>query len=197
MRSVSERRKHARSKDPAGRVSRHAQQRVDARVRDVMARRDAATAQRRHSSCRSARPRAALGHSSAHDTRRIAFSSLPSALPPAARGDDVMRRSPDAALDAAHVTRSRERVSDPNQKDPGASAFLAWADAAARRASPTPTVCGGRGGGIRSAQNGAWRTNLATVDANAGVKDADRGPPDAVGIATAHIATEDGTRTAK
>ena len=42
MVSVMERRKHARSKDPAGRVSRHAQRRVDARVRDVMARRDAA-----------------------------------------------------------------------------------------------------------------------------------------------------------
>ena len=44
MTSVIERRKHARSKHPAGSVSRHAQQRVDARVRDVMARRDAATA---------------------------------------------------------------------------------------------------------------------------------------------------------
>jgi len=47
MVSVRERRKHARSKHPAGSVSRHAQQRVDARVRDVMARRDAAAAQRR------------------------------------------------------------------------------------------------------------------------------------------------------
>ena len=45
MVSVMERRKHARSKDPAGRVSRHAQRRVDERVRDVMARRDAAAAQ--------------------------------------------------------------------------------------------------------------------------------------------------------
>jgi hypothetical protein len=44
MTSVRERRRRARSKDPAGRVSRHAQRRVDARVRDVMARRDAATA---------------------------------------------------------------------------------------------------------------------------------------------------------
>ena len=44
MVSVMERRKHARTKDPAGRVSRHAQRRVDARVRDVMARRDAAIA---------------------------------------------------------------------------------------------------------------------------------------------------------
>ena len=48
MGSVIERRKHARSKRPAGSVSRHAQQRVDERVRDVMARRDAA-AQRRDS----------------------------------------------------------------------------------------------------------------------------------------------------
>ena len=48
MASVIERRKHARSKHPAGGVSRHAQQRVDERVRDVMARRDAA-AQRRDS----------------------------------------------------------------------------------------------------------------------------------------------------
>ena len=47
MVSVMERRKHARSKHPAGNVSRQAQQRVDARVRDVMARRDAAAAQRR------------------------------------------------------------------------------------------------------------------------------------------------------
>jgi hypothetical protein len=48
MVSVMERRKHVRSKHPAGSVSRHAQQRVDERVRDVMARRDAA-AQRRDS----------------------------------------------------------------------------------------------------------------------------------------------------
>ena len=48
MVSVIERRKLARSKDPAGSVSRHAPQRVDERVRDVMARRDAA-AQRRDS----------------------------------------------------------------------------------------------------------------------------------------------------
>jgi hypothetical protein len=46
MVSVMERRKHARSKDPAGRMSRHAQRRVDERVRDIMARRDAAAAQR-------------------------------------------------------------------------------------------------------------------------------------------------------
>ena len=46
MVSVIERRKLARSKHPAGSVSRHAQQRVDERVMDVMARRDAA-AQRR------------------------------------------------------------------------------------------------------------------------------------------------------
>jgi hypothetical protein len=49
MVSVIERRKHARSKDPAGSVSRHAQRRVDERVKDVMARRDAAAAQRRDS----------------------------------------------------------------------------------------------------------------------------------------------------
>jgi len=49
MVSVMERRKHARSKHPAGSVSRHAQQRVDERVRDVMARRDATAAQRRDS----------------------------------------------------------------------------------------------------------------------------------------------------
>ena len=48
MVSVIARRKRARSKDPAGSVSRHAQQRVDERVRDVMARRDGA-AQRRDS----------------------------------------------------------------------------------------------------------------------------------------------------
>ena len=48
MASVTERRKHARSKHPAGSVSRFAQQRVNERVRDVMARRDAAT-QRRES----------------------------------------------------------------------------------------------------------------------------------------------------
>ena len=47
MVSVMERRKHARSKHPAGNVSRQAQQRVDARVREVMARRDAAATQRR------------------------------------------------------------------------------------------------------------------------------------------------------
>jgi hypothetical protein len=46
MASVIERRKHARSKHPAGSVSRHAQQRVDERVRDVMARRDAAARRR-------------------------------------------------------------------------------------------------------------------------------------------------------
>ena len=42
---VMDRRQHARSTDPAGSVSRH--RRVDARVKDVMARRDAAAAQRR------------------------------------------------------------------------------------------------------------------------------------------------------
>jgi hypothetical protein len=49
MASVTERRKHARSRHPAGSVSRYAQQRVNERVRDVMARRDAAAAQRRES----------------------------------------------------------------------------------------------------------------------------------------------------
>jgi hypothetical protein len=49
MVSVMERRKRARPKDPAGRVSRHAQRRVDERVRDVMARRDTAAAHRRDS----------------------------------------------------------------------------------------------------------------------------------------------------
>jgi hypothetical protein len=47
MVSVMDRRKRARSKHPAGSVSRYAQQRVDERVMDVMARRDAA--QRRES----------------------------------------------------------------------------------------------------------------------------------------------------
>jgi hypothetical protein len=46
MVSAMERRKRARSKHPAGSVSRHAQQRVDERVREIMARRDAAVAQR-------------------------------------------------------------------------------------------------------------------------------------------------------
>ena len=41
MVSVRERRKHARSVHLQGTVSRHAQQRVDVRVRDVMERRDA------------------------------------------------------------------------------------------------------------------------------------------------------------
>ncbi len=41
MVSVTERRKHARSTHPAGGVSHQAQQRVDERVKEVMARRDA------------------------------------------------------------------------------------------------------------------------------------------------------------
>ena len=41
MISVTERRKHARSKQQTGSVSRYAQQRVDQRVMDVMARHDA------------------------------------------------------------------------------------------------------------------------------------------------------------
>jgi hypothetical protein len=47
MVSVMERRKHVRSKHPAGSVSRHAQKRVDERVKHVMACRDAAAAERR------------------------------------------------------------------------------------------------------------------------------------------------------
>ena len=49
MVSVMDRRKHTRSKHPTGYVPRDAQQRVDERVRDIMARRDAAAAQRRDS----------------------------------------------------------------------------------------------------------------------------------------------------
>jgi hypothetical protein len=57
MVSVMERREYARSKDPAGGVSRHAQRRVDERVRDVMARRAAAAAQQRASHAdRASRP---------------------------------------------------------------------------------------------------------------------------------------------
>jgi hypothetical protein len=59
MVSVIERRKHARSEHPAGSVSRHAQQRVDERVRDVMARRDATAAERRDVFARGAEERAA------------------------------------------------------------------------------------------------------------------------------------------
>ena len=40
--SGPERRKHARSKQPLGTVSRYAQQRVDERVMEIMSRRDAA-----------------------------------------------------------------------------------------------------------------------------------------------------------
>jgi hypothetical protein len=49
MVSIRERRKHARSRHPAGSVSRHAQRRVNERVRDIMARRAAAAAHRRDS----------------------------------------------------------------------------------------------------------------------------------------------------
>jgi hypothetical protein len=49
MASVMDRRKRARSKHPAGSVSRFAQQRVNERVRDVMARRDAAQRRESHS----------------------------------------------------------------------------------------------------------------------------------------------------
>ena len=53
MVSVMERRKHARSKHPAGSVSRHAQRRVDERVIGIMARSDAAAgAQRDGQECR-------------------------------------------------------------------------------------------------------------------------------------------------
>jgi hypothetical protein len=64
MAPVIERRKHARSKHPAGRVSRHAQQRVDRgeRVMDVMARRDDAAAAQR------------LARRSAIPVRRLASS---------------------------------------------------------------------------------------------------------------------------
>ena len=48
MASDVERRKRARSNHPTGSVPRRAQQRLDERVRDIMARRDAA-AQRRDS----------------------------------------------------------------------------------------------------------------------------------------------------
>ena len=49
MASVMDRRMHARSKLPAGSMSRHAQRRIDERVMDIMARREAAVAQRRES----------------------------------------------------------------------------------------------------------------------------------------------------
>lgn len=65
MVSVRERRKHARSKDPAGNVSRQAQQRVDERVRDVMARRDAAQQRDSHSD----QPFSSLSSASAHPRR--------------------------------------------------------------------------------------------------------------------------------
>jgi hypothetical protein len=42
MTSGQERRKHARSQQPVGYVSRHAQQRVQERVMEIMSRRDAA-----------------------------------------------------------------------------------------------------------------------------------------------------------
>jgi hypothetical protein len=42
MASDRERRKHARSPQTVGSVSRHAQQRVDKRVREIISRRDAA-----------------------------------------------------------------------------------------------------------------------------------------------------------
>ncbi len=61
MGSVRERRKHARSKHRAGSVSRHAQRRVDERVRDVMARRDAAATQRRDARSGQPFPRGAAG----------------------------------------------------------------------------------------------------------------------------------------
>ena len=42
MASLQERRKHARSEQTGGNVSRYAQQRVDKRVIEIMSRRDAA-----------------------------------------------------------------------------------------------------------------------------------------------------------
>ena len=69
MVSVMERRKHARSKHPAGNVSRHAQQRVDERVRDVMARRDAAAASADSHSDQPSRPRSSLSSASAPSAR--------------------------------------------------------------------------------------------------------------------------------
>jgi hypothetical protein len=63
MGSVTERRKHARSRHPAGSVSRYAQQRVNERVRDVMARREAAAAQRRDSHSDQPYPARRLGSS--------------------------------------------------------------------------------------------------------------------------------------
>ena len=61
MVSVRERRKHARSKHPAGSVSRYAQQRVDERVRSVMARREAAAARHREPHSGQRFPRGAAG----------------------------------------------------------------------------------------------------------------------------------------
>jgi hypothetical protein len=49
MVSGMDRRKRARAQHPAGSVPRQAQQRVDERVMDIMARRDGAVAQRRDS----------------------------------------------------------------------------------------------------------------------------------------------------
>ena len=49
MVSVMDRRKRARSKHPAGSVSRYAQQRVDGRVMDIMARHEAAQRRESHS----------------------------------------------------------------------------------------------------------------------------------------------------
>ena len=61
MVSVMERRKHARSKHPAGSVSRYAQQRVDERVRGVMADREAAAARHRDAHSGQPFPRGAAG----------------------------------------------------------------------------------------------------------------------------------------
>jgi hypothetical protein len=52
----TERRKHARSTQPVGTVSHHAQQRVDQRVIEIMARRDAAERRDSRSARASARP---------------------------------------------------------------------------------------------------------------------------------------------
>jgi hypothetical protein len=54
--SGQERRKHARSKQPVGTVSRYAQQRVDTRVMEIMSRRDAAERRDSRSNHAAARP---------------------------------------------------------------------------------------------------------------------------------------------
>jgi hypothetical protein len=95
MVSVVERRKHARSKQPAGSVSRYAQQRVDQRVMDVMARHDA---QRRESHSAQIRyRRRGAWRLPGRDTRRTASSrdaSTPASARQTAREDEE-EQSPD------------------------------------------------------------------------------------------------------